>query len=615
MKAENRLIRLDKLRSLTLFLVPFAYVAVMCNSISGQLFLADDPGEMDYVRALPLHRLLFGFDAFGLFRPIKNLLWILFSLLEPFSLEWCHVFAIFTGILSFFPVLSLCRRTLGSEWKGLAAASIWLFSPTLVSSVAWLSCLNVQVMAAFAALAIVFHDKAWDGDQFRASSIGFAGLFLFLALLSYECAVAVALILLLFDALLRPERLRCRAGRLPHAVYWSVVFVYLVLRHLSGAKGAAAGRWIEATRGQLVVSSPYFTAQHFASWFWPFGRMSVGGSYVWGEVSPVALVGFAVLGIAVLAFAILARKRLPRLSFCILFALFGFAPTSNCLGLGNGPYEENYLTLASIGLAAGCVEVLWWLAEAKGRWRIPAYSAVAAFALVRVAAVPEAARWAHLWTRYDLAFAEGAKNYPDSVQNMSGSLWNLVEEEKWDEALEIGRRIEAKIGRDSPRMMGVYFVRFQHAVKVTRDKKTALDMLARYAEVTDPDETGKLVQFYRGCVAEILDHDLDAAEREYETALEGGWGKILISCVDALARIKARRGETEKAINLWEQARTVDPNNVSVLWNLAVTRHRMGDDQSAEELLEKVRELTGEPSLDFDPKSRRNIDGSDGMDR
>lgn len=586
-----------KIRQALLILVPFVYAAVMLQSVTDKLFPADDPGELDFVRSFSILRLLVGYDAFGLFRPVKNALWLVFSALEPFGVEWCHVFAIAIGILSFFPVRALCRRVSGNDWKALAAAAIWLLSPTLVSCVAWLSCLNIQAMVAFAALAIVFHDKAWDGGAFRPSRTAAACVFLFLALVSYECAVAVAPILLAFDWILRPERLRNRRAWIPHAFYWAVVVIYLLLRHVAGAKGMAGGRWIEATRGQLIVSSPWFAMQHLASWFWPFGRFSVGGSYVWGEVSPAVLAVCAVTGFAVLALAFAIRKRRPALSFSILFAVLALAPVCNCLGFGNGPYGDYYLALASVGLAAGSVEIAWWFAEARGRWRIPAFSAVAAFALVRTAAVPEAARWAHLWTSDDLAFAEAAKNFPDSLQNLCGSLFGLMAEERWEDVLSSGNRIEEMVGPDSPKMSGVYYSRFAYALGVTKDRENAIAMLDRFAAVTDPEETEKSILFYRGQISEFLERNTETAERCYAEALDGPWDVGLVACADRLARLKALRGGRAEAIALWERARALAPDNVSVLWNLSIAYRDSGQPEKSAEMLEKVRILTGNPDL------------------
>ncbi len=587
-----------KIRKILLFLIPFLYVAVLCNSVTNELFWSDDSEEMYFVRTMSFSRLVFGFDVFGYFRPIKNLLWISFSRTEPFGIEWCHVIAIAIGILSFYPVLALCRRILGNEWKALAAAAVWLFSPTLVSSVAWLSCLNIRIMVAFAAAAIVFHDKAWDGDSFHRLQVFLAAIFLFLSLISYECAVAVVPILLVFDWFLRPGRLWTPCARFAHPFYWATVFLYVVLRRSAGAVASSGGRWIEATRVQLSLSSPFFTFRHFADWFWPFGRFSVGGSYVWGDVSAAVLAGCAFFGIAVVASAVLFRKRFPALCFCVFFALLGFAPTSNILGFGNGPFCDYYVSLASVGLAAGCVEAVCLLADVRGKWRAPAIALAIAFVLVRVAAVPEASRWARLWSRSELAYAEDVANNPESIQSQLGALRNKMAEENWDEALEIGHRIESKVGSDSPFMKFVYAVRVAHAILIERDKASALVSLGHYASLANDRETEKQVLFYEGTICETLDGDIDAAEQKFAQALEGSQGKeLVVGCSKALAGIKSRRGKWDEAVALLEDARRIDPENVSLTWLLAIGYQRIGRTETSMELLNEVRSRTGNPAL------------------
>ena len=55
--------------------------------------------------------------------------------------------------------------------------------------------------------------------------------------------------------------------------------------------------------------------------------------------------------------------------------------------------------------------------------------------------------------------------------------------------------------------------------------------------------------------------------------------------------------ERAEAIALWEKARTVEPDNVSVLWNLAIAYRNSGQPEKSAEMLERVRVLTGNPDL------------------
>ena len=520
--------------------------------------------SLTFVANSPSPWALFGYDAFLYFRPVKNLLWFGFLKMAPLGFEWCHLVAIVIGALSFFPVLALCRRILGSEWKGLAAASVWLFAPTLVSSAAWLSCVNVRIMVIFAALAITSHDKAWESGTFHLLQTALAGVFLFLSLVSYECAIAVVPILFLFDLLLRPGRLRLRSARMAHVAYWMAAAVYLALRFLAGGR-ESAGYWIDAERWQLVVSSPWFTEQHFASWFWPFGRFTVLGSYRWGDVSWWVLVACSILGFCIFLSALLCRNRRPILSFCILFALFGFAPASNCLGFGNGPYGDYYLALASIGLAAGCVELAEFLSKISGAWRRLALLMVATFAFTRTVAVFEAARWARFWGRGDLAFAESVRNYPKFNSNKLAYLQFLSDEGRYEEAFELGQELESRIDPDSRQMGTICLVRALYAINVSHDADEAFRNIELCEQHRDFSITTNLCHFYRGCVFEDILDEAGEAEREYTLALGKNWDVHLVPCADRLARLKAIRGERNEAIALWEKAEETDPDNVTVL--------------------------------------------------
>lgn len=592
MKFKHHSFSAKKERLLLLFLVLFIYVAEISNSITKQLFPVDDSPEMDFVRDSPLFSLLSGQDAFGYYRPVKNLLWSLFSMLVPLGVEWFHVIAIAFGVLSFFPVASLCRRIVGSDGKALAAASIWLLSPTLVSSVAWLSCLNIQIMTAFASLAIVFHDKAWDNDSFHLKWIVFAGGFLLLSLLSYECAIAAVPILLLFDFILRPGRLSDARARAAHVAYWTIAVVYLVARGLFSARASTRGLWIEAERWQIVVTSPWFTAQHFLSWFWPFGRFTVLGGYRWGEVSAWTLASCATIGLIALASAALFCKKYSVISFCTFFSIFAFAPVSNCLGSGNGPYGDYYLTLASIGLSTGCVEIASLAATIRGRWRVAVWTVVFLFAATRIAAVAESARWAQLWSDGVSAYEESSRNYPDLVSNKFFVLDMLGNAGHYAEALRICEEIDMALPSDSRKMLAVYRLKALYALNVEKEPEKAIDLLDKYSSLArTATETG-LAHYYRGCVFEDLKGNETAARTEYETALQGKWGIDFVQCADRLARLKALQGERKGAIALWEHALAMDPDNVSLLWNLSVACSEEGQDERCVHLREKVRRLT-----------------------
>lgn len=581
--------RLEKLHRAILFLVPLVYVAALSFSFSDDWFPVDDPQELFYIRGLQSGKELLRTDVFGLFRPVKNLLFLLFDRLLPsIGVRGCRFIGVVVGVLSFFSVRALCLRILDDRWKALAAASVWLLSPTLVSSAAWLSCLNIQVMVAFAALSIVFHDCAWTTSRVRPSRVLLAEVFFFLALVSYEAAVSLLPIFILFDILLRPGRARSRTAWIVYASHAMVAVGYLTLRHLFIAATQVNGNFVDVNRWQIAVSSSFFLSQHAVSWFWPFGRFTVLGGYKWGDVSPWGLLVFWVVWMLAIVLVTRRSKQYPVLAFGLFFFLVGFAPVSNCLGLGNGPYFDCYLTLASIGLSIACIDIAWQLSEIQGTWRRASLVVVGLFFLLRVASIPEAMRWARLWSRGEAAFSASIRNFPKVFSNKLAFIQWLSDQGQYDEAFELAKQIESSIGTDSPKMAIVQLVRGLYSLNVLKDGEAALRCFDQCESLGDEYITSRLLHYYRGCVFEDLNGDETTAISEYSAALAGKWNLDLIPCADRLARLKAIRGEIGEAIELWETAMKFDPDNAVVAWNLSTAYRDAGETEKSGALRKRL---------------------------
>ena len=594
METQSNTERLEKLRKILLFFVPLVYVVVLSFSFTDKFFPLDDGPELAFVRGMDSKWDIFGPDVFGLFRPIKNLVFLLFSHLSVFGIKWCRLLALAVGVLSFFPVLTLCRRLLANEYKALVAASVWLLSPTLVSSVAWLSCVNIQIMAMFSAMAIVVHDSAWNDNLFRSRRSLVAGMLLFLALISYESAISVIPILFLFDFLLRPGRCRDRNAWMAYGYYVTVAVVYLTLRHANHSSTGLNGNFDNLIRWQIIVSSPFFVVEHFATWFWPFGRMAVVGSYKWGMVPVWRLVLCACILAAtgIVAFAI--RRKSPVICFCMLFSLLAIAPVSNCLGFGNGPYGDYYLTFVSIGLAAGCIEAISVFSEARSSVQIVATTIIAVFACVRLAAIPEAARWAWLWGRGTNALAESERTFPGNFTAQIQLAQLFFDQGFYSESEDICKKLEPLFSEKSRWKGRIYLLRSLFALNVEQDADAALGFLECWSLTEAGPIDARRIHYYRGCVFEDLKDDNETAAKEYEFALSGKWDIDSVPCADRLARLKAVRGERDEAIALWERALRVNPENEAVLWNLFIAYREAGDMARLDELRRQAEAIVRE---------------------
>jgi len=540
----NDSIRKQRLLTLAVLVV---YAAIQGLAVTASWFPADDDQELAFLRTMGSGVGLFGVDAFGLFRPVKNLLFFLFAHLEPFGMPAVRSAALAIGIATFFPVLAFFRRIWSDGYRALFAAAVWLLAPTLVSSVVWLSCVNIQLMCGLAAAAFVFHDRE---RPFAAS------ILLFLACISYESAVAIGPCIVVFDFFLRTERLKTRRGRWTYALYAAVTVAFLLLRHLAGSAHSVNGSFAGCTRADLMVASAYFACQHFLSWFWPFGRMTVFGGYAAGSVSATVLALAWVILTAAAATAILLRRNKPAIGFGIAFALVAFLPVSNITGVGNGPYGDYYLGLPSFGLAAALV-------AAAGirifRILVPA---------VRLAALAAAFHWAWLWADGDRAYFAAAENFPAFFGNKLFLVTRLWDAGLRNEALQLARDVEMLIGPDSGQMAGIHLVRSLYESEVRQDAGKALDLLEKSRRVDDFGGPLRNRDYYKGCVYEDRLGNLQEAERLYASALRGKWTFGSVQPADRLARLKAERGLLDEAIALWSRALVIDPDNAAVRHNL-----------------------------------------------
>ena len=567
------------LKSLS-FLVPACYVAIMSLSISPSLFRIDDLQEFGFVAESDSFLSLLGSDAFQLFRPVKNLFFLAFSFLAPFGIRWCHFVNILVCAISFFPVRALCRRILCSEKKALLAASIWLFSPTLVSSAAWLSCVNILVMVAFAAGAVVLHDSAWDGNRFRRSRILFAGLCLFLSLLSYECAVAVAPLLVFFDFYLRPGRLETKDARAAYALYWTIVVLYFVLRHFGSARVVSTGMgYIVASRIHLVMSSPWLVVKHFLLWFWPFGNLFVLGSYRWGDVPIFELTACWGLVLFATGWCLTWIRKDSVRKICLLVFLIGFAPTSNCVGVGNGPFGDYYMGLASIGLSAWTADCILSPKGATGWRRCFGLFLAAVLVATRVWGVAETTSWAAAWGNGSEVIDASVRNHPEFFSNKKVLASMEFSRNHHEEALRLCREIEEAVGPDSRHMATVFALRGTFEMEVNHNADEAFRLFDEMLRVDPSEEKKNAWHFNRGRVFEILKHDTEAAEREYGMAVSGKSPNL--GAAHGLALLESRLGRPEAAVALWQRIVRIKPDDEEALWHLAMVARKNGDERLA----------------------------------
>ena len=573
--------------------LPVLYLVVMSLSVSRWVFRVDDYQQFQYVGEMESFWSLFRADVFGLMRPVKNLLFFGFSRIAPFGLHWCHIVGIVIGAISFFPVLALCRRILGSETKGTMAAAIWLFAPTLVSSAIWLSCVNILVMTIFATSAIVLHDSAWDNGDCRQSRFLGSAFCLFVALFSYECSIATLPLIVLFDIFLRQGRASSKQAIRSYILYAGVVCIFLVLRRIDASVISTTGCFYGTNRIQRIVSSPYFVVSHFLWWFWPFGQFRIAGAYTWGMVPGITLAVCWILLLFVFGWCFLDIRKHSLLKSCVVFFLFGFAPTSNCLGFGNGPYGDYYMALSSVGLATGLVELLSKLFTQTGSWRRFILSTASILAFSRVAAFAVMIDWANTWGDETQLVLKNARCNPEFHSPKLLLALQLFDQKRFDEALDVCKEIESFVGPDSIHMSIVYTIRAISEIAKGDNPQMAFHWVDESRRVSSRLKFSEGTwHFWRGKIYEEELGDINSAEVEYEAALAA-----TVPCMAAanqLALIKERNGEHQAALALWERTVRAWPFDETALWHLAMAYRKDGDIAKAECFEKQARRIGGQ---------------------
>ncbi len=323
--------------------------------------LLDDLDQMNHVSAFNSWRDCFGRDVYGLFRPIKNIIFHAFGNLSIFN--W-HALGLSLYLATIPAIYLFLRRFLESPLWAFIVVTLWATSPTQVSTAVWMSCANISLAIMFTGACLFFYDLSQAGTNryFRFTLL--TCLCLFLAQTSYETAVAVPALCVLVDAI-RRRPLFTRQAMSRYALLAVVTVIYLVVRTQFGAKYSVAANsgFIPGSPGwQLSLSAPWFLWRHFSMWLMPAGRIEIFGTYLWGiSASPWELAAAWAWLISIVGLIVCTWRCQPWIACGLLWFLATSFPASNFIPLWVGPIADYYLVFPGIGLAialAGCAKSL-----------------------------------------------------------------------------------------------------------------------------------------------------------------------------------------------------------------------------------------------------------------
>lgn len=343
----------DLMRSLT-GLAAIFLVVIFCAwpGMQSPLF-TDDVHQLERSMYLKKWTEIFQPDAFSFFRPVKNLMFMLAAPLVKnlVAWHWIGLIAYLAATAGIYRIASIC---LGKGRPALLATAFWALSPSCVSTVIWVSCANISIGIAMAACVFHFHES-WATTFSKRALIG-SVFFYACSLLCYESMIAIPGLLFIRD--LQQKRLGFdRQSVTRYAVYTLVAIIFLVIRSWCSAKSIGdhnfhPGFAPDTTPLQLSLSAPWFLWRHFLMWIFPFGNIELLGSYAWLRSAPAASLIFAWGFLAgLLAAAACLWKRIPAVAYGILVFVVASLPAGNFIPNFNGPINDAYVTIPSIGLA------------------------------------------------------------------------------------------------------------------------------------------------------------------------------------------------------------------------------------------------------------------------
>lgn len=332
-------------------------IVVFCTwpGMTAPLF-TDDIHQLERSRHFVSWTDIFQTDVFGFYRPVKNAIFMAAVPLEKnlVAWHWIGLAAYLAATAGIYRIVRICLDSPRAAWL---AALFWALSPACVSTVVWLSCANISIGLAFAACVFHFHERR--ALQPSLVSAAACTLFFALSLVCYESMIAIPALLFIRD--FQQRRLGIdRRTVLRYGLYAFVAAAFLFVRHLYSAKGIGyhafhAGFAPDTKPIHLTLSAPWFLWRHFLMWVFPFGKIELLGSYAWlRSASVVSLVFGWIFLFTLLGAAAACWKRLPAVAYGLLFFVVASIPAGNFVPNFNGPINDAYVTIPSIGLAIAC---------------------------------------------------------------------------------------------------------------------------------------------------------------------------------------------------------------------------------------------------------------------
>ena len=556
-----------------------AVVSLIGYHAASTPFFLDDIDELNYVHGIHGLPGCFSGDCYGLFRPIKNLIFYSVSTFMSESARAGHMLSFVLYLLTTAIVFWWFKRWFCSLAWALLATSIWALAPTQVNHLTWLSSANILVAICGAVGALCTYDLSREyrtqGSKRLAGLCALICLLAYwIALLAYEGAIMLPGLILLLDW----TRQRGLASK-HHLVIYGALF--------ASALGFICLRWsivpppidnpaiVTPSKFHLAFVSAYFSMAHLWTWLAPFGRQEILGTFVWGKTTSglILMSAWALLALLV-GLAVRLKRRWPDLALGIFWFLIAFLPMSNLIPFENGPFCDYYIPLPSIGLVIVLVAVLrrlvrtWQLSHAGTFMRLACTAAIVLTLSWRGAAATEAFEWLKTWKNPDKLYQQSMRLRPYSFRARANLAPLLMQRGLYAEAEELARQCV-----DQAPWTAMHFGLLADIQRARGNPESARYNYMKVIELSPED------RYARFSLATLCEQDLAdpaVAMREYTWLLQIDWHQYSAQSAINLARMYAKLGQHAQMIQILEQALRKRPSCEEVQQELSAMLAQTG---------------------------------------
>lgn len=570
--------RIDRSRSyfrLNLWLVLACLIMLAYGGSLANGFVFDDSIFMEHearlralegIRRLFLEPLWAGVNDSGTqslhqyYRPLQLLPLALTRVYFDGAAWPCHLLSLVLHLLNSVLVYAILHRLSGSRHAAFAIAALFAVHPASSETVLWISAIS-GLGAGFCVLSVVLLHM-----RHRPTAAGslLAGLLYLAAMFFKESGILLPLLLILYDAVMRPPADSSRDSRVAmgdYAAMLAPLAIYLVLRdHALGGflPGATS---LELGPAELAINAVALIPMYVAKFAWIF-EPNMYHDFVAAEGTrdPRFVYGAVTIALATISGLVTWRSR-PIVRFGFVWAAITVAPYLLVRWPQLNVFAERYLYLPSVGVYAAMVG----LTGAATRDRRGRYYAVAVATLIALFVWIDTTRtkdWADEETIYSKTLEQSQR--AELIRN--NLALRYLDEGRAAEGIPLQEEL-VKLSPDFPRAwhnLGLLYL-------ATRDAQAALHAFQEAAR-REPNNPSALLNLGYA-------HDLN--------------------------------GEREEAIKSYFRLLGVRPESVEARYNLAVIAFELGqlanaksmlhelldhdtDDKAAKSLLSRI-ELLGRP--------------------